>query len=393
MPNVVLGISGSVAAYRAADLARELMRRGFTVRTCLTDGGASFVTPALFEALTGTPCLTNAFEEPEPGRMAHIDWAKEADVIAIAPATANVLAKLAHGIADDMLTTLVTAHRGALLVAPAMNPAMYASGTVQASLGLLADRGAVIVDPDEGEVACGDTGRGKFASIERIAAAIEDLAARSRLLEGQRVLITSGPTREPVDAVRYLTNHSSGKMGAALARAALQLGASVEVVSGPVQVAYPFGAQVLMVQTALEMLDAAMPPAAQADWIIGAAAVADYRPAERHSGKLRRASEPMALSLVPNPDVIAALAQAARPGARVVGFAAEPSADLNAARVKLERKGLTALAANDVAAPGLGFGSEKNALTLLRPGRPDVGSGVRSKLACALWLFQTLSEG
>lgn len=390
MPNVVLGISGSVAAYRAADLARELMRRGFTVRTCLTDGGASFVTRALFEALTGSPCLTNAFVEPEPGRMAHIDWAKEADLIAVAPATANVLAKLAHGIADDMLTTLVTAHRGVLLVAPAMNPAMYASDTVQESLRLLADRGAVIVDPDEGEVACGDTGRGKFASIERIAAAIEDLSATSRLLEGQRVLITSGPTREPVDAVRYLTNHSSGKMGAAIARAALQLGARVEVVTGPVQVAYPFGAEVVRVQTALEMLDAALSLAAHADWIIGAAAVADYRPTHVHTGKIRRGSEPMHLDLVPNPDVIATLAKEARPQTRVIGFAAEPGAGLEEARTKLSRKGLTALAANDVTAPGLGFGSEKNALTLIRPGVADVCSGVRSKLACALWLFETL---
>jgi phosphopantothenoylcysteine decarboxylase/phosphopantothenate--cysteine ligase len=391
MPNVVLGISGSVAAYRAADLARDLMRRGFTVRACLTDGGAAFVTTALFEALTGQPCLQHAFEEPERGRMAHIDWAKEAEVLAVAPATANVLAKLAHGVADDMLTTLAVAHRGALLVAPAMNPAMYASETVQASLRILADRGAVVVDPDVGVVACGDTGQGKFAPIERIAEAIAELAARSTRLAGQRVLITSGPTREPLDHVRYLTNRSSGRMGAALARAALQMGAEVDVVSGPVEVAYPFGANVVRVGTACEMLDAALPLAGRAGWIIGAAAVADYRPAQIAAGKLRRTGEPMTLELESNPDVLAALARQAKPGAVVVGFAAEPDSSLDEARAKLARKGLTAIVANDVSAPGIGFGSESNALTLLRPGQPDAASGVRSKLACALWLFERLA--
>ena len=384
--NVVLGVSGSVAAYRAADLARELMRSGHTVRVCLTDGAKGFVTPALFEALTGQPVLEGVFEEPERGRMAHIDGARWADAVVVAPATANTLARLAHGIGDDMLTTLVLATTAPLVLAPAMNPQMLANEATLASLKTLESR-ATIVTPDEGDVACGEHGRGKLASIERIAAAVESVLMDRQRLAGRRVLITSGPTQEPLDDVRYLTNRSSGKMGAALARAALLMGAEVTVVAGPSSATYPLGARLLRVRTAQEMHDAAL--AQGGDLIVAAAAVADYRPRYRIEGKMRRTGEDLTLELTPNPDIVAALAKA-YPQATVVGFAAEPSADLSVAREKLARKGLFAVAANDVSDPSIGFDAEENALRVVFRDGSVRESGRRSKLACARWLLETI---
>lgn len=388
MPNVVLGVSGSVAAYRACDLARELMRRGFIVRVCLTDAAQRFVTPALFEALTGQPCLVDVFDEPERGRMAHIDWARQADALVIAPATASTLAKLAHGIADDMLGTIAVAATIPWVVAPAMNPSMYASDSVRGALEALRARAASIVEPVEGEVACGEQGQGKFASIDRIADEVQAVAALAKSLSGKSVLITSGPTQEPIDDVRFLSNRSSGRMGAALARAALLLGAEVEIVTGPASVPLPNGARVVRVQTAHEMLEAASRLSAAADLVIGVAAVADYRVADPVKGKVRRAEEPIDLRLVPNPDVIAELAKRVKFGARVIGFAAEPDANLDVARDKLARKGLYAIAANDV---HRAMGGDRNDLTLLFADGRTEASGPRSKLECAIWLLRQVS--
>lgn len=391
MPNAVLGVSGSVAAYRACDLARELMRRGFTVRVCLTDSAQKFVSAALFEALTGQPCLVDAFEEPERGRMAHIDWARQADVLVIAPATANVMNKLAAGIADDMLSTIALAFDGPCVIAPAMNPTMYASESVQIAMDTLRARSAAFVEPESGEVACGEQGQGKFAAVDRIADVVVEISARSQVLRGKHVVITSGPTQEPIDEVRYLSNRSSGKMGAAIARAALLMGARVTVVSGPTQIPLPIQATVIRVQTALEMRDAALSVAKDADLVIGAAAIADYRPEHPAEGKMRRSGEPLDIRLVPNPDIIAELAAQAKEGALVVGFAAEPTSDLTVAKEKVVRKRLHAIAANDVSAPGLGFGSDNNALTLVFADGRVAESGVRSKLACGIWLLEELA--
>lgn len=389
MKTCVLGVSGSVAAYRAGDLARELMRRGYTVRVCLTDGAQGFVTPALFEALTGQPCLIDTFEEPERGRMAHIDWARAASLLVIAPATANTLSKLAHGVGDDMLTTLALAYDGPILLAPAMNPSMYANETTQSAMRLLADRGCWFVEPTEGDVACGENGQGKLASVDRIADEAEALSGHSSVLKGQRVLITSGPTQEPLDDVRFLSNRSSGRMGAALARAALSLGAEVVVVSGPVSVSYPRGAQVVLVRTAQQMLMACREYAQAASLIIGAAAVADYRPARAMEGKIRRSAENMTVELTPNPDIIASLATE-NPTAKVIAFAAEPNPEVETAGAKMRRKGTYAIAVNDVSRPDVGFESSENELTLIfSDGRVAV-SGKVSKLACARWLLETV---
>ena len=389
--NVVLGVCGSVAAYRAADLARDLMRAGITVRVCLTDSAQKFVTPALFEALTGQPCLVDTFEEPEVGRMAHIDWARKADAIVIAPATANTINKLAHGIGDDMLTTIALATTRPLVIAPAMNPQMYRNDSTQESLTILAGRATAIVEPKEGDVACGEHGQGKLASNAEIVDTVQTILGRSQILVGKHVLITSGPTQEPIDDVRFLSNRSSGKMGAALAHAALLLGAKVTVVSGPVRVSYPIQANVVNVSTAQQMLEASLSAGSEADWIIGAAAVADYRPSNAVPGKLRRTSNAMSIELVPNPDIIASLA-ATYPSALVVGFAAEPNSDLDTVREKLKRKRIFAIAANDVSQPGIGFDSDRNELTLLTQSGHEFHGGLQSKLGCALWLLQGIAQ-
>jgi len=389
--NAVLGVSGSVAAYRAADLARELMRNGFTVRVCLTDSAQKFVQPALFEALTGNPCLIEAFEEPERGRMAHIDWARQADIIIIAPATANTINKIAQGIADDMLSTITLATTKPIVIAPAMNPQMYANEVTQQSLEVLEARGAYIVEPEEGDVACGENGQGKLASISSIIFTVNEVATTSRLLKGKKILITSGPTQEPIDDVRFITNRSSGKMGVALAKAALLMGAEVTMIAGPQEAKIPLQLTVIRVKTALEMLEAMKRQVPQHDWIIGAAAVADYRLENPSPGKLRRSESSLQINLVPNPDIIAEAARLA-PNAKVIGFAAEPSSDLSIAKEKIRKKSLFAIAANDVGNTEIGFDSSANAIDLIFADGNILHSGVRSKFQCAVWLLESIAQ-
>lgn len=359
------------------------------MRVCLTDSAQQFVTPILFETLTGQPCLQEVFDEPERGRMAHLDWARSADLLLIAPASANTINRIANGIGEDMLTTLALAYEGQMIVAPAMNPAMYLHPETQASMESLRSRGTWIVEPIEGDVVAGEHGQGKLALNAEIVDVVTALVERSQALAGRHVLITSGPTQEPLDDVRYLTNRSSGRMGAALAQAAQQMGADVIVVAGPSDVPYPRNVKVVPVRTAQQMLEASLPLAAKADLIIGAAAVADYRPATSVAGKMRRSSDPINLELVPNPDIISELAKL---GKRTIGFAAEPSVDLSVAREKLSRKGLFAIAHNDVSNASIGFESEVNELTLIYPDREPERSGRLSKLRCAMWLLERVAE-
>lgn len=392
MPNVVLGVTGSVAAYRAADLARELMRAGCTVRVCLSDGAQGFVKPALFEALTGQPVLVSVFDEPVPGGMAHIDWAREADLVLVAPASADTLAAAAHGLGKDMLQTILLAYDGPVLFAPAMNPTMFSSLAVIQARKVLEARGAQFVEPAEGDVACGEQGQGKLASIEMIASAAMTILSAKKLWEEKTILITSGPTQEPLDSVRYLSNRSSGKMGMALARAGLMMGARVILVSGPTAEIPPARVETIRVQTAQEMFDAAMKHAGQADVIIGAAAVADYRPAEVLPGKMRRDSDSIELKLIKNPDVLAALTKGAKKGAKVIGFAAEPDEGLDEAFRKIGTKGIQGIAVNDISKSDIGFEADENKLTFLTEKGERTESGKRSKLGCALWLLERISE-
>ncbi len=388
--NLVLGVSGSIAAYRAADLARDLMRAGYTVRVCLTDAAQKFVTPVLFETLTGQPCLIDTFDEPETGRMAHIDWARQADVLLIAPASANTINKIANGYADDMLSTIALAFTGPIIFAPAMNPAMYAHETTRESIQKLKGRATTILEPQEGDVVAGEHGPGKLASNMEIVNSVLAIEKRSQILRGKRVLITSGPTQEPIDSIRFLTNRSSGKMGAALARAALLMGAEVTVVSGPVKEPLPIQAQTIHIITAEQMLDQARQNAAKADIIIGAAAVADYRPSAPLKGKIRRSEESLHLDLVANPDVIAELAKVAKKEARVIGFAAEPDSGLETAVQKIHRKGLFAIAVNDISRKEIGFDADQNELMLIKADGSKETSGMQSKLGCALWLLERI---
>lgn len=387
---IVLGISGSVACYRACDIARELMRQGHEVRACLTDSAQQFITPALLEALTGQPCLTGVFEEPVRGRMAHIDWARQADLLLVAPATANTINKLANGIGDDMLATISLAFDGPVVICPAMNPTMFQDDTTQKSLRVLAERGVWIVEPDSGEVACGEQGQGKLASTAKIVKAIQEVAAYTFLLKGKIVLLTSGPTQEPIDDVRFLTNRSSGKMGAALTRAGLMMGAEVIVVTGPTNVPLSQPATIERVQTADEMLAACLRHVKRADVVIGAAAVSDFKIANRQSGKLRREDGVPEVSLVPNPDIVATLAKEAKPGAIVVAFAAEPSTDLAPAREKLGRKGVRAVVVNNISDPGIGFEGDDNELTMLTA-TEEWTSPRTSKAECARWLLEKIA--
>jgi len=389
---VILGVSGSIASYRAADLARELMRAGCDVHVCLTDAAQQFVTPILFETLTGNPCHTSAFEEPIRGRMAHIDLARQADALVIAPASANTINRIAQGIGEDMLTTLALAFRGPMVIAPAMNPSMFAHDATRASLQTLLERGAFLVDPIEGDVVAGEHGPGKLAPVAEIAEQVLTVIQTTQILKGQNVLITSGPTQEPIDDVRFLSNRSSGKMGAALARGALLLGAEVTVVTGPTHIALPLDAKVIKVKTAEEMLFAASHYLEGQDWIIGAAAVADYRPANPRTGKIRRSSEPMNLEFIPNPDIIATLAKQTNPRQKVVGFAAEPDEGLEAAQAKIQRKGLHAIAINDISRSEIGFEADQNELTLLTADGTTQSSGQMSKLRVALWLWRALAS-
>lgn len=391
MSKIILGVTGSVAAYRAADLARDLMRAGHDVRVCLTASGAKFVTPALFEALTGNPCLVDTFEEPVAGKMAHIDWARWADLILVAPASANFLNKAAQGIADDMLSTILLASDCPTIFAPAMNPSMLSDPRVLESLQVMKSRAAVLVDPMHGEVACGEEGQGKLASNSEILDAVTLVAGVQKVFEGKRVVITSGPTEEPIDDVRFISNRSSGKMGSALARAALMMGAEVTVVTGPTSTPLPARATVVKVKTALQMLEAAKSASKGADIIIGAAAVADYRPANKVEGKMRRSEDSIQVELVPNPDIIAALTQE-NPKAKVIAFAAEPSSDPDIAKAKMARKGVAAIVLNDVSRPGIGFEVDDNELHFITQTGFEAKSGLKSKLGCAVWLFEQLAS-
>jgi phosphopantothenoylcysteine decarboxylase/phosphopantothenate--cysteine ligase len=359
---VVVGVTGSVAAYRAADVCRELMRHGFTVRVCLSRSAEQFVTRSLFEALTGGPVLTDVFDEPVRGRMAHIDWAREASCILVCPATANAIATLACGSADDMFTTLVTASDATLVIAPAMNPQMYASDSNRENMAMLAGRGAVFVEPAEGDVACGESGQGKLASADRIIQAVEEVAFSSSVLGRKKIVITAGPTREALDPVRYLSNRSSGKMGFALARAAIQMGAEVTIVSGPTGEIPPPKAKLVRVESADEMAAETLAACKGAELLIAAAAVADFRPKTREEKKTKGKSE-YSLVLVPNADVIATV-RSAFPDLPIVAFAAETHDHEENARAKLQAKGAQAIVLNDVSRVDVGFDSPENEGTM-----------------------------
>ncbi len=382
--HVLLGVAGSIAAFKACDLARQLVAEGASVRVAPTRSATRFVTPLTFEALTGRPCLTDVLEMDD-GRIPHVEQAYEADLAIVAPASANLLAKMAHGMADEALLATLLSVRAPLVVAPAMETRMWQHPATQENVELLRSRGAILVDPDDGKLASGRVGEGRLASLERI---LE--AARRALtepdLERRHVVITAGPTAEDIDPVRYLTNRSSGRMGFALATAASRRGARVTLVHGRTSAPLPTGQGIEMVpvRSAQEMHDAVMSALEErhVDAAILAAAVADFRPAAVQLEKIKKASGGLDVAFERTPDILAAVgARGERPV--LVGFAAETSDVARNARKKLEQKRCDVICANDVSAPGLGFDSEDNHLVLhFKEGEPkDLGRGSKLTLA------------
>lgn len=361
--NVVLGVSGGIAAYKSAELVRQLKELGADVRVIMTRGAREFITPLTLQALSGRPVHTELLDTEAELGMGHIELARWADLLLIAPATADLLARLAAGRADDLLTTVALATAAPKLLAPAMNQQMWRDPATTANVATLAERGFRMVGPADGEQACGDVGPGRMEQPAAIAQAAAALFS-SGLLAGRRVVITAGPTREALDPVRYLSNHSSGKMGYALAQAAADAGARTTLVSGPVHLATPDHVRRIDVQSAEDMLRECLALTAECDIFIACAAVADYRPAAPAGQKIKKGAATITLELQRNPDILATVSAAAG-GPFTVGFAAETTDVLTYARGKLESKGLDMIVANDVSNAAIGFNSEQNAVTVL----------------------------
>lgn len=365
---VVLGVTGGIAVYKACEVVSRLKKQGAEVRVILTQNAARFVPKLTFQTLSGYPVVDDMFEEPKQWEIMHISWAKAADLFLVAPATANLLGKYANGIADDMLTTTLMATRAPVLLAPAMNVNMWRSPATQRNLQTLRQQGVQTVGPNSGLLACGDVDEGRLAEPAEIVEAALRILARQKDLEGRRVLVTAGPTREPLDPVRYLTNHSSGKMGYAIAEAAAVRGAQVTLVSGPVQLPAPAGVDVVSVETTQDLYDEMMARAAQQDIIIQAAAPADFRAAVASEKIKKNEGEPLVLTLEQTPDVARAVGLARRPGQRIVAFAAETENLIDNAKRKLEKKSADLIVANDVTQEGAGFGSDTNIVTFITRG-------------------------
>src|SRR5271165_343076 len=367
--NAVLGVGGGIAAYKAAELARALMERGFRVQVVMTSAAQKFITPLTFAALTGQKVITGLFDSASPeatlsSAVEHIAVAQEHQLLLIAPATADILAKLAHGLADDFLTTLYLAFTGPVFLAPAMNTNMWQHPATRQNLDVLCQRGHTVIEPDEGLLACGTTGPGRLADPLKIADAVAASLLSQRDLEGETVLITAGPTQEPLDPVRYVSNRSSGKMGYALAEAAAERGAHVILIAGPTRLADPTGVTVLHVQTAVEMRRAVLDHLVESTIIVKAAAVADYYVPQVPQHKIKKTAARLSLELDPTPDILAELGQ--KKGDRLlIGFAAETENLVEEATRKLKTKHCDMVVANLVGQDGTGFESDRNEVVLV----------------------------
>ena len=365
---IALGVSGGIAAYKAAEVVRLLQDRGVRVQVVMTRAAQEFVRPLTFAALSGEKVITDLFgssEQPANVESAieHIAVAQSIDALLVAPATADVIGKFAHGVAEDFLSTLYLATTAPVVVAPAMNINMWQNAATQANVETLRQRGVKIVAPDTGYLACGMTGPGRLASNEAILAAVLEVLGAAQDLAGETLLLTAGPTREQIDPVRYITNRSSGRMGYALVEAALRRGAKVVLVSGPVNIQPPGGAEVVPVETAEQMREAVLQRLELSTVVIATAAVSDYRPKTPARQKIKR-SGPMTLELEPTADILGEVARR-RKNQLAIGFAAETENALENARKKLGAKSLDAIVVNDVSRPGIGFDSERNAVTII----------------------------
>jgi phosphopantothenoylcysteine decarboxylase/phosphopantothenate--cysteine ligase len=368
---VALGISGGIAAYKAAEVLRGLQRAGCSVRVAMTKRACEFIQPLTFRALSGTHVIVDDYAPDNPDPIAHITFSQTVDLLIVAPATANIIAKFANGVADDFLTSTYLACTAPVLLAPAMNPIMWSHPATQRNLGQLRKDGVRIVEPDSGEMACGTIGPGRLNDPGRIVTAALELLDQGRVvkdLTGERLLITTGATREEIDPVRYISNRSSGRMGFAIAEAALSRGAQVSVVAGATSVKSPNGVRVVRVLSADEMFDAVMNELPKATVFIGAAAVADYRPNQRAAAKIKKNESSMVLTLERTRDILGEVASARTNGLLVIGFAAETNDVLINAQEKLRAKNLDVVVANDVTRVDAGFDSTENAVTIVSRG-------------------------
>jgi phosphopantothenoylcysteine decarboxylase/phosphopantothenate--cysteine ligase len=382
MQVVVLGVTGCIGAYKACELLRELQRRDLDVHVVMTRSATQFVTPLTFEALSRHRVFHDQWALGENGEIRHISLADEADLLLIAPATANIVGKLARGIADDALSTLYLATRAPVLVAPAMNVNMYEHPAFQENLATLRSRGVRVVEPGSGYLACGWLGKGRLAETAQIVDAALAVLQPRRDLAGDTVIVTAGPTIEDIDPVRYVSNRSSGRMGYRIAEAARDRGARVILVSGPTQLTPPEGVETIAVRSADEMQRAVLGRVADATVVIAAAAVSDYRPAERASSKVKKTDVSLSLPLVRTPDILKGLGER-KEGRILVGFAAETDNLIGNARAKLESKNLDLIVVNDVSVEGSGFAAEANAGVILRRdgSRVDVPLGTKRQMA------------
>lgn len=386
---ILLGVTGGIAAYKAAEIIRRLQDHGAHVRVVMTKAAQEFITPLTMQALSGNPVHTELLDTAAEAAMGHIELARWADLVLIAPASADFMARLNHGQADDLLTTLCLASSAPIAIAPAMNQAMWRDETTQQNRQALADKGIAIFGPGDGSQACGDIGPGRMLEPEQIA----ELTAQqftSNILDGIKLVITAGPTREAIDPVRYISNHSSGKMGFALAEAAVEAGASVTLVTGPVSLPTPERLHRIDVESAEDMHQAVINNLLDCDIFIGSAAVADYRPIKVAEQKIKKSATSMSIELVRNPDIIADVANhPKRPF--TVGFAAETEDLINYARGKLERKKLDLIVANDVSNQDIGFNSDNNAVTILSATTETV-LAIASKQQLSRSIIQTIAE-
>jgi phosphopantothenoylcysteine decarboxylase/phosphopantothenate--cysteine ligase len=398
---IALGVTGGVAAYKAAELVRRLQQEKLDVQVVMTRAAQEFITPLTFAALTGQKVITDMFSAADAApanvesAIEHIAVAQRIDLLLVAPATADILGKFAHGIAEDFLTTLYLATKAPVMVAPAMNVNMWDHPATQENLAALRARGVHVVDPDEGYLACGMTGAGRLAATETIAKKVCDVLGLRHDLAGQTVLVTAGPTREDIDPVRFLTNRSSGKMGYALAEAAGRRGARVVLVSGPTDLKIPEGVDWVPVRATEEMRRAVLDRARDANIVIMAAAVADYRPAAAQDKKMKRGEGSITLELEPTPDILAELGQAAQneKSRRVlVGFAAETDRVAENARGKLARKGADMIVANDVTQEGAGFDTDTNIVTMYLRGGREIALPKMSKFDVANRVLDQILE-
>lgn len=361
---VVLGVTGSIAAYKSAELASLLVKRNYTVHAIMTPAAVRFIAPLTLQAISQNPVHADMFASPDSWSIGHVSLARCADLILVAPATADFIARVAAGMADDLLAATILATGAPVLLAPAMNDGMYANRVLQDKIAYLKESGCRFIEPESGRLACGTVGKGRLAEPAAIIDEVDRVLAAGRELQGKSILVTAGPTREPLDPVRFLSNYSSGKMGYAIAGEAGVRGAGVTLVSGPTQLAPPAGVSLVQVETAQEMFDAVVSRYEQMDAVIMAAAVADFRPRQRAARKLKKKSAEPVLELERTPDILSYLGER-RGGQILVGFAAETEDLLDNAGGKLADKNLDLVVANDLTEPGAGFGVDTNVVTLL----------------------------